>query len=167
MDVAAKQKTTPRERIARLVRLLGTNERGERASAWRALGRAMDSARVTWSDVGNWIEDGTKPDPGESKYTEDELQQYGQLQRAEGVEAGIKIGEARKGNGGVSGHIALPKPFEMAEFCHQRLARRKDDAQRDFIRETYEKTQRGRTLHGGTLGYLVSLYMKHGGKFQC
>ena len=53
----------------------------------------------------------------------------------------------------------------MAEYCHEQLGWLKDDKQRDFIREPYEKTQRGRTPHVGTLGYLVSLYMKHGGKF--
>ena len=73
MDVAAKQKTTPRERIAQLVRLFGTPEPEERANAWRALKRAMDSARVTWSDVGNWIEEGTKPDPGMQKALKREL----------------------------------------------------------------------------------------------
>jgi hypothetical protein len=167
MDVAPRKKINPREKIAQLVRLFGTPERGERANAWRALERMMDGAGITWSDVGNWIEEGKKPDPDESKYTEDELQQFGQARHAEGVEAGIKIGEARKSNGGGNGHIALPKPSDMAEYCHERLGRLKDDAQRDFICETYEKTQRGRSLHAGTLGYLVSLYMKHGGKFQC
>jgi hypothetical protein len=133
------------------------------ANAWRALEREMDDAGTNWSDIGNWIEGGKKPD--ESKYTEDDLQQFGQARHAEGVEAGFKIGEARKSNGGGNGHIALPKPSDMAEYCHARLNRMKDDAQRDFIREPYEKTQRGRTPHVGTLGYLVSLYMKHGGKF--
>jgi hypothetical protein len=151
--------------IAKLVRQFGTPERGVRANAWRALERAMDGAGITWTDLGNWIEHGGGGDDG--AYTEDELQQFGQARHAEGVDAGIKIGEARKSSGGRNGHIVLPKPSDMAEYCQQRLNRMKDDAQRDFVRETYAKTQRGTNLYAGTLGYLASLYMKHGGKFQC
>ncbi len=58
----------------------------------------MNDAGINWSDVGNWIEDSEKLD--ESKYTEDELQQFAQARYAEGVEAGIKIGAARKSSGG-------------------------------------------------------------------
>jgi hypothetical protein len=162
MDVAPKQKTTPREMVAKLVRQFGTPERGVRANAWRALERAMDAAGITWSDMGNWIEQGGGDD---GAYTEAELQQFGQARHVEGVEVGIKIGGARARNGGRNGHIVLPKPSDMAEYCQQRLNRMKDDAQRAFICETYAKTQRGINLYAGTLGYLVSLYMKHGGKF--
>ena len=165
MDVAPKQKTTVRERIAKLVRQFGANERGVRVNTWSALQTTMDGAGVNFNDLGNWIEEGDKPADG--TYSEAELQEFGQARYAEGVEVGIKVGEARKSNGGGNGHIALPKPSDMAEYCQQRLSRMRDDAQRDFIRETNVKTQRGISLHAGTLGYLVSLYMKHGGKFQC
>jgi hypothetical protein len=135
VDVAPKQKTTLRGRVAQLVRQFGDPEHGGRANAWRMLQGTMNGAGINWSDVGNWIED------GESKYTEDELQQYGQAKRAEGVEAGIKIGEARKSNGGGNGYITVPNPSEIANFCHQRLSRMKDDAQRRFVRESYETIQ--------------------------
>jgi hypothetical protein len=164
VDVAPKQKTTPCEKVARLVRLLSTTTRGERVAAWQAIERTMNSEGISWSDVGNWIERGGKPDMGE--YSEDDLLQFGQAQRAEGVEAGIKIGMARKsnGNGKNNGHITLPQPAEMAEFCHDRLSRLKDDKQREFVSDIYVITRRGMSLSLGRLGYLVSIYIQHGGR---
>ena len=86
------------------------------------------------------------------------------LARAEGVEAGIKIGLARASNGGGNGHLTLPKPVEMAEYCHERLGRLKDDKQRDFIGEMYVITQQEVRLSPGRLGYLASIYIQIGGK---
>ena len=159
MDVAPKQKTTPRERIAQLVRLFGTTERGEGANAWRALERMMDGAGITWSDVGNWIELGDN----DGAYTEDELQQFGRARHAEGIEAGIKIGEARKSNDGGNGHSALPKPADMAEYCHERLGRLKDDKQREFVTDMYLIARHTKKLSLGRLGYLASIYIGIGG----
>ena len=121
MDVAPKQKTTPRQKIAQLVRLFGTTARGERVNAWRALERTMEGAEVSWSDIGNWIEQGGEPDDG--SYSEAELQEFGQVMRAEGVEAGIKIGMARARQS--NGHIVLPEASEMADYCYARLAGRR------------------------------------------
>ena len=50
------------------------------------------------------------------------MQEFAQAARAEGVEAGIKMGMARASNGSGNGHLTLPKPSEMAEYCHDRLA---------------------------------------------
>jgi hypothetical protein len=167
VDVAPKQKTTPRQRIAQLVRLFSTAVRGERASAWQALVRTMDSENISWSDVGNWIEHGgAKCTDG--KYTEAEMGEFGQVMRAEGVEAGIKIGMARAGNGGGNGQLTLPKPAEMAEYCHQRAGQLKDDKQRDFISDMRRIT-RGLTLSRSPLsrprlGYLISIYVQMGGR---
>ena len=61
----------------------------------------MQSEGIGWSDIGNVIEPGAECDDG--KFTEAEMQQFGQAMRAEGVEAGIKIGMARAGNGGGNG----------------------------------------------------------------
>jgi hypothetical protein len=151
-----------RKRLAKFVRKFGDPD--ERANAWRLLGSAMKEAGINWSDVGNWIEQSEKLDEG--KYTEDELQQFGQAQRAEGVEAGIKIGEARKSNGGGSGTGlgTLPSLMLMAEFCQQQSGQLKDDEQRRFISEMHASARRGLTPKRGPLGYLVSLYIKHGGR---
>jgi hypothetical protein len=166
VDIAPKQKTTLCERIAQLVRLFHTPKRGERANAWCAAERAMEDGGIDWRDVGNWIERGGKHDEG--KYTESELQEYGQALRAEGIEAGIKIGMTRASSGSGNGHLTLPSLAEMADFCQTRRQRLKDDAQREFIDEMVVKTRNQMFLRNrltpGTLAYLVSLYIKHGGK---
>jgi hypothetical protein len=71
---------------------------------------------------------------------------------------------ARKSNGRGNGHLALPKPLEMAEYCHDRLSRLKDDKQRDFVSDMLEITQRGASLSLGRLGYLASIYIQIGGR---
>jgi hypothetical protein len=150
-----------KKRIAQLMRMLSSSG-GERRNAFAALERIMRSEGISWTDVGNWVEHDAVQDNG--KYTEAEMQEFAQAARAEGVEAGIKIGMTRASNGGGNGHLTLPQPFEMAEYCHERPSRLKDDAQRDFINEMYAKTQRGINLQRGTLGYLASIYIKLGGR---
>jgi hypothetical protein len=145
-----------KKRIAQLVRMLGSNG-GERKNAWTVLERAMQSAGVSWSDIGNAIEHGGERDDG--KFSEAEMQEFGQALRAEAIEAGIKIGLARAGNG-----LTLPKPAEMADYCHQRAGKLKDDAQRKFVSDMLVITQRGRTLFPKQLGYLTSIYIQNGGK---
>ena len=88
----------------------------------------MQSAGVSWSDIGNWIEHGSEHDEG--KYTESELQEYGQALRAEGVEAGIKVGMARKSNGGAG---VLPSTAVDGGILPSAARRLKSDAQREFV----------------------------------
>jgi hypothetical protein len=71
--------------------------------------------------------------------------------------------EKSKSNGHANGHMTLPDPLEMAEFCQQHSSQLKDDAQRRFIDEMVITTRR-RTPQRGPFGYLVSIYIKHGGR---
>ena len=134
--------------------MLGTSNVHERKTAWGTLVCEMQKAGVNWSDIGNVIENGGECDEG--KYTETELQEVHQAARAEGVEEGIKMGMARasNGSGNSNGHIVLPKPFEMAEYCDDRLSQLKDNNQRDFVSDMRSKTQRGMRLSAP--GYLIS-----------
>jgi hypothetical protein len=135
---------------------------GERRNAFAALERLMQNEDVSWTDIGNLIEYDSGCDDG--KYTEGEMREFGQAMRAEGVEAGIKIGLTRAaGNGSGNGHLTLPKPAEMAEYCHARAGQLKDEKQREFVSDMHEITQRGRMLSRGRLGYLVSIYIQIGG----
>jgi hypothetical protein len=157
-------KTPPREMIAKLVRQLGASERGPRANAFSAIEGTLKGADLNWSDVGNWIEEGERDN---GKFTEIEMQEYAQIARAEGVEAGIKIGQARAGNGHGSGNgrITLPNPQEMAGYCHERLPRLRDDKQREFITDMFLLTRQGsRGLSLNRLGYLASIYIQIGGR---
>jgi hypothetical protein len=113
-----------RKRIAQLLRMLSSSG-GERRNAFATLERIMRSEGVSWSDIGNAIERDVEPTPDNGRYTESEMQEFAQAARAEGVDAGIKIGLARARNGSGNGHMTLPKPAEMAEYCHERLSRLK------------------------------------------
>jgi hypothetical protein len=147
-----------KKRIAQLFRMLGSNG-GERRNAFAALERVMQSEGVDWTDIGNAIEH------GDGRYSEAEMHEYAQAARAEGVEAGIKIGRVRAGNGGGgNGYLTLPKPAEMAEYCHDRASRLKDDKQRDFVSDMYLITRRGGGLSLGRLAYLTSIYIQIGGR---
>jgi hypothetical protein len=152
MSVLPKQKTTPRARVAQLVRQFGAPERGVRANTWRALEQTMKSVGISWSDVGNWIESG-------DGYTEEEMLEIVAIVRKE--EQARAQAHAPQSNG----HFAtLPEPLEMVEFCRRQPHRLKDDAQRTFIDEMYASTQQGRNPPRGPLGYLASIYIKLGGR---
>ena len=133
---------------------------GEKRNAYAALEHAMRSEGINWSDIGNWIE---QSEIDEGKYTEADLQGFGQAMRAEGVETGIKIGMARAGNGGANGHFVLPKDSEMADYCRSH----RDDLEpkhHSFVDKMPTRARSWRPLSLKEKGYLVSLYIKHGGK---
>ena len=130
---------------------------GERRNAFAALERAMQNDGVTWNDIGDAVA-GNDLDAG--KYTETEMQEVALAARAEGVETGIKMGVARASNGNGNGQLTLPKPSEMAQYCHDRLHRLKDDKQRDFVSDMCVVTQRRTSLSKGQLAWLASIYIQ-------
>jgi hypothetical protein len=133
-----------KDRLAKCIRLFGS---AERANARIMTERTLAAVGASWTDLGDWIE---------KSYSEDEM--------LEMVAAIRKEERARVPQS--NGHIVLPEPSAMAQYCHERLSRLKDDAQRDFIREMLVKTGRGINLQRGTLGYLASIYIKHGGRME-
>jgi hypothetical protein len=147
-----------KKRIAQLLRMLGSSG-GERKNAFVALERSMQKEDVTWTDLGDWIEH-----DADGKYTESEMQEFAQAVRAEGVEAGIKIGEARaaNGNGNGNGHITLPELSEMAEYCTAQRGRL-EVKHHSFVDNIPFRARR-RTLTLKETGYLASLYIQLGGK---
>jgi hypothetical protein len=146
---------------AKLLRSLGTNIPNERRTVWIKL----HDAKVSWCDVGDAYECYGEPRPDDGKFTEAELQEYGQAMRAEGVEAGIKIGQARARNGSSNGHgYTLPEAAVMVEYCHQQLGWLRSDTERDFIDRVYPRIKRGINLSLRELGFLMSVYTKTGGK---
>jgi hypothetical protein len=142
-----------KERLAKCIRLFGS---AERASARTMTERALASVGASWTDLGDWIE---------HSYSEAEMCELVAAVRKDAVDEGIKIAMVRvQARTRSNGHIMLPEPSEMAEYCHQRPSQLKDDAQREFISEMYVKTRRGINLRRGTLGYLASIYIKLGGR---
>ena len=135
---------------------------GERRNAFAALERIMQSEGVSWTDIGDLVEHGNACD--ESKYSEAEMQEFAQAARAEGIEAGIKIGATRAGSGSGNGHLTLPSPAVMADFCQARRGQLKDDNQRKFIADMIVVTRSRYRLTPGRLGYLASIYIQNGSK---
>jgi hypothetical protein len=144
-----------KKKIAQLFRMLGTSGE-ERKAAWCALERVMLSEGVDWTDIGDVIAGGGDDD---GKYTQTEMCEAAQAARAEGVDEGIKLGMARVSNGG-NGQIMLPPPPQMAQYCHDRLHRLKDDKQRDFVSDMCVVTQRRTNLSKGQLAWLASIYIQ-------
>jgi hypothetical protein len=151
------------KRIAKLIRQLDTPIDGVRRKAFTALESTMQTERVKWVDISNAIEHEAEHKQDDGKYTEAEMQEFAAAARAEGVEAGIKIGAARAGNGTANGHTMLPKPCEMAEYCHDRLSQLKDTKQRDFVDDMLVLTRRGARLSPSRLSFLASIYIKISG----
>jgi hypothetical protein len=143
--VEPKKKTTPKEKIALIMRQFSAPERGVRAAAWRGIEDTMQSHGITWVDVGDWIE---------HSYSEDEMHQI--------VEAIRKEERARAPQG--NGHIVLPEASEMAEYCHERLGRLRNDWQRDFIADIYAITRRRVGLSLPRLANLAKIYIEIGGR---
>jgi hypothetical protein len=131
-----------KERLAKCIRLFGS---AERANARIMTERALGSVGASWTDLGDWIE---------HSYSEDEM--------LEMVAAVRKEERARAPHS--NGHIMLPEPLQMAEYCQQRLNRLKDDKQREFVSDVYAIMQRGMNLSLGRLGYLASIYIQIGGR---
>ena len=146
-----------KKRIAQFFRMLGSNNDGERKAAWRALVRVMQNDGVDWTDIGDVIQNRGEDD---GKYTETEMCEAAQAARAEGVDEGIKLGMARASTNGGNGQIMLPKASEMAQYCHDRLHRLKDDKQRDFVSDMCVVTQRRTNLSKGQLAWLASIYIQ-------
>jgi hypothetical protein len=141
-----------KERLAKCIRLFGS---AERANARNMTERALASVGASWTDLGDWIE---------HSYSEDEMLEMVAAIRKESVEEGIKIGRAHvQPQQQKNGHLHLPEPLAMAEYCQQRLNQLKDDAQRTFVENTHATLRRGWSIKRGPLGYLASLYIKHGG----
>jgi hypothetical protein len=134
--------TPIKERLAKCIRLFGS---AERANARTMTERALESVGASWTDLGDWLE---------KSYSEDEMCELVDTVRNQ------ERARAPQSNG----HFVLPKPSEMAEYCHERLGRLKDDKQRDFVSDMYLITRQGISLSLGRLGYLASIYIQIGGR---
>jgi hypothetical protein len=131
-----------KDRLAKCIRLFGS---AERANARIMTERALASVGASWTDLGDWIE---------NSFSEDEMLEMVATVRKE------EHARAPQSNG----HIVLPEASEMAEYCHERLNRLKDNKQRDFVSEMYVITRRRMSLSLGRLGYLASIYIQIGGR---
>jgi hypothetical protein len=131
-----------KDRLAKCIRLFGS---AERANARNMTKRALESVGANWTDLGDWVE---------HSYSEDEM--------LEMVATVRKEEQARVPQR--NGHIMLPEPSEMAEYCHERFNRLKTDWQRDFITDIYTLTRLKINLSLPRLGNLAKIYIEMGGR---
>ena len=131
----------------------------------------MEDESYTWNDIGNDVEHGGAN--GEGRYSEEEMLEFAQAARAEGVEEGIKIGVVRGNGRGNNGHLHLPEPAVMAEFCNDRQSQL-NDWERKFIADMVLNTRGSgrlspfltrwnRGLKPRQLGSLAKIYISLGG----
>jgi hypothetical protein len=129
-----------KERLAKCIRLFGS---AERANARTMTERALESVGASWTDLGDWIE---------HSYSEDEM--------LEMVTAVRKEERARVPHS--NGHIMLPEPSEMADYCYANRGRL-EEKHHSFIDKM--SVHRGhRLLSLKEKGYLASLYIQLGGR---
>ena len=97
------------------------------------------------------------------------MQEFAQIARAKAsrrVSRSARCGRAGSNGSGAkngNGQLTLPKPAEMAQYCHDRLNQLKDDRQREFVSDMCVTAQR-RYLSPKQLAYLVSIYIQIGGR---
>jgi hypothetical protein len=133
-------------KIAKCARRLGpATPRADRVAAFPGLERMLENAGADWNDFGDLIE---------HSYSEDEMHQI--------VDAIRKQERARAPQS--NGHIVLPEASEMAEYCHERLGRLRNDWQRDFIADIYAITRRRVGLSLPRLANLAKIYIEIGGR---
>ena len=104
------------EKLAKVVRMFGSDNPNLRADAWKALVRTLKTFGADFNDLGDRIEHA-----GNGALTEAELQEV--------YDAGIKEGERRteylrsQGQPRYRGvpQLQFPSARDMAAFCYQRL----------------------------------------------
>jgi hypothetical protein len=176
MNVAATTKTPPRQLLAKLFRMFGAAERGVRATAWCAVERTLKEASLSWSDVGNWIENeslqslanaidkaGVSPDDVVRWIKNGGENDLIAVFNTAVEEAVRRLKEEQQS--GPPGYGRLLTPVDMAQFCFdgvEGLPREKD---REFIRSVFTWVViRGRAPTPKQEPWLEDLYFKLGGR---
>jgi hypothetical protein len=142
-------------KLAACVRSLSADNNNERRAAWTGLCSLLKTDGIDFRDLGNLVESAV-----DDRYTKTEMLELSAAARKEGVETGIKIGEARASQN--NGHITLPEPSEMAAYCYVNRGRL-EEKHHSFV----DRMSRRRSYHSLSpkeKGYLASLYIQLGGR---
>jgi len=144
-------------KLAKYIRLLGSDKQGEREAALAAMERTLESHGFDFTDLGHYVEQ-----PTSGKYTEAEVEEFCQIIRKQAVEEGIKIGKAQGGNGNGAAPT-LPSPMIMAAYCHQRRERL-NSWEQSFVDDMHVGGKARRyTLSAKQKGKLQDIYQQLGG----
>jgi hypothetical protein len=145
-------------KLAKLVRMFGTTNPGERAVAWKALIRTLDTFGADFNDLGNRIEHA-----GNGALSEIEMKEI--------YDAGIKEGARQveqkmrnqpSHNTLVYGTPRFPSASDMALYCYQHMDQL-NDWEEEFVTNMASWT-RTRPLSVKQQAHLEKIYLKLGGK---
>jgi len=149
-------------KLAKIARKLGDKNPNEKALAWKALVRTLDTFGADFNDLGDRIEH-----PGNGALSEAEMQEI--------YDAGIKEGErraayiqrsqnqARTTHHGVF-QLQFPPARDMAAFCYQRIDDL-NDWETEFVTNMVSWV-RTRPLSLKQQAHLEKIYLKLGGEVQ-
>ena len=145
-------------KVAKLVRLFGSNNPGERAGAWKALVRTLNTFGADFNDLGDCIEH-----TGNGALSETEMQEI--------YDAGIKEGERRaayiqrsQNQTRTTHQLQFPSARDMAEFCYQ-LTGNLNSWETEFVVNMVSWV-RTRPLSLKQQAHLEKIYLKLGGEVQ-
>ena len=145
-------------KLAKLVRMFGTKNPSERAVAWRALIRKLDTFGADFNDLGDRIEHA-----GNGALSENEMREI--------YDAGIKEGARQveqkmrnQASHGALGHGTpqFPPARDMAMFCYQHM-NQLNDWEEEFVTNMASWT-RTRPLSVKQQAHLEKIYLQLGGK---
>ena len=139
-------------KLARITRKLGDKNPNEKAEAWKALVRTLDTFGADFNDLGDRIEHA-----GNGALNEIEMQEI--------FDAGIQEGIKRAGQGQARpGSLPqFPPPHDMALYCYQHIADC-NEWETKFITNMVSLTRRGYPLSTKRQEKLETLYLKLGGR---
>ncbi|HVI63071.1 MAG TPA: hypothetical protein VM910_10875 [Bradyrhizobium sp.] len=150
------------EKLAKVVRMFGSDNPNLRAEAWKALVRTLNTFGADFNDLGDRIEHA-----GNGALSEAEMQEI--------YDAGIKEGErraayiqrsqnqARTTHHGVF-QLQFPSARDMAAFCYQRIDDL-NDWETEFVTNMVSWV-RTRPLSLKQQAHLEKIYLKLGGEVQ-
>ena len=143
------------EKLAKVVRMFGSDNPNLRAEAWKALVRTLKTFGADFNDLGDRIEHA-----GNGALTEAELQEV--------YDAGIKEGERRtvRSQPRYRGapQLQFPSARDMAAFCYQRIDDL-NDWESEFVTNMVSWT-RVKPLSAKQQAHLEKIYLKLGGEVQ-
>jgi len=144
-------------KLAKIARKLGDRNPNEKAMAWKALVRTLDSIGADFNDFGDHIEHA-----GNGALNEAAMQEV--------YDAGIKEGERRaeylrsqsQPHYRGAHQLQFPPARDMAAFCYQRIDEL-NDWENEFVTNMASWT-RVRPLSSRQQMHLEKIYLKLGGK---
>jgi hypothetical protein len=157
--VVTELSVSVRKKVASLIRLMGSNQEGERLGSVHGLDRTLTAAGFDFHTLADHIEQANG-----SKLSEAEMKKLYDAGHAAGYEAGVRAAEAKvpHDTDGFRDINDIESWREIVRFCQQRNAhlRSKD---RDFIDDMLRGTKRKQPTPKQAV-WLQDIYLQLGGR---